>query len=843
MINKSNLPVPIPDICAPREKLVERIDTAAKKSLVFFQSPGGYGKSVSILLWLRKSGLNSAWRCFDEYDDSPALFYLLFCRSLFAILPSNEELLSVLESPAFRDAPVELTIDILSKADFGSEKVVLVLDDFHTINSEPILKALPFVLKRLPDNIIVFFLSRGVVPVVFEQFFNTEIASLLGVDDFTLSAEEIHRHVESYGLKISANRTQELRGITGGWIFLLNLIITSGDLKTGAEKGKVSIDNYFEKTIWKSLDDRLCEFLLKTAIPDSFSLELCEALTGNNKCEETLMLLERKNVNISLISGEYRYHQLFLDFLRGKLEVSGISLSEVYCKTAQYYIEKSDFIAARRFAVMSGELDVMVKAAGMINTSKNVNVDDYARLANILNKNQLPDAVCEAVPFFYLQKAYVAYLMGSSKEFEYYWDRIYALLPVIADKFPQFVETNVTNSIIDYRYSFAGHPDRISGMPDIINKNDFDQVSGIAINLPFLHRSSRDCYELTDTSVREKVIDKVFRKLLNYDCDNLFLGIEAGLLLEQSKPDQARKLLNKSEKLLNDKVSIDIGWSTYIMLAETALIKKDLNDYERYKLLAREYFEKREAFYYIRNFNAYETRTKLWNADTGAADEWLSQYFVCESEYGALYKIYQNFTTARAHIVLGNCEEARKVLDGIMRVSEAFDRMLDLAEAEVLLAVAEWYSSEKKHGSLRLQRVLERVQPYNFKRIIANEGAAVLPILRSVEKRLARESKKNQGSENTSLRRFAREVYYITYKQSRQFKGIARWIRKNTVRLSPKQTVIIKMLSEGYRNADIIKATGYSINTIRSYTKIMYAKLEVNRAADAVAKARELGYI
>ena len=839
MVNNVILPVSLPEIYAPREDLMRRFDYAAEKQAVCLQAASGYGKSVSTLLWLKKTGRRSAWLCFDEYDNTPALFYIKFCRALLSVLPPQDDSLTALfNSPVFRDSPVDFTIEILTRAEYGSDKAVLVLDDFHAISSNSVLKALPYALKRLPVHISVFLLSKAPLSDVFKGLIDAGQIPIFKAQDLSFTAAEIQKHFANYGHSTTRREAEAIRVFSGGWIILLNMMLRSGNLNIGADKTKLTFKEFFENNIWNALDEQRRDFLLKTAVPDSFSLELCKELTGDFDCEDTLDMLIRRNANISYSNGDYRYHQMFLEFLREKINESDIDLPSVHRRIAEYYMSKNDILQARRFAIKSGDMPAMTKAVGMINRSKDINLDEYVELASILDMEQLPDALCDSMPFLYLQKAFVSFLVGKRRDFECYMDRIYRLLPVIAENFPQFLETNVVNSILDYRYSFSEYAERVRGMPAISHRHDIDQVSSIAINMPFLHRSSRDCCELTDDAVREAAISAVFKDLLKYDCDNLFSGIRAGLYIEQNKLVDARDLLIRAEGSLNDKVSIDIGWAIHIMLAETALLAGDRESHGHYCSLAKEYYESRSAYQYSKNHTAYETRAKLWDGDQGAAREWLDQYFVSDSEYGVFYKIYQNFTTIRAHIVLRNSKAALSALNAVRELGKDFDRILDVAEADILASIVEWFSGKKNDAQDRLRKALAGLRPYGFIRIAANEGRAVMPILAAVIRKMDREAEKDE-----ILYRFVKEVQIAAYEHSKRFNGLACGYRAKPAKLSPKQTLVLDLLSKGYKNAEIIKITGYSINTIRSYTRIIYQKLEVTNVMDAILKAKELGIL
>ena len=106
-------PVSLPQICAQRSELLKAIDEAVKNQYIYVHAPAGYGKTVSTLLWLKKSGCKTIWISLDEYDNTPALFYRLFCMSLLSAIPADARILQEVRSPAFSASPVEYTIDLL----------------------------------------------------------------------------------------------------------------------------------------------------------------------------------------------------------------------------------------------------------------------------------------------------------------------------------------------------------------------------------------------------------------------------------------------------------------------------------------------------------------------------------------------------------------------------------------------------------------------------------------------------------------------------------------------------------------------------------------------------------
>ena len=61
--------------------------------------------------------------------------------------------------------------------------------------------------------------------------------------------------------------------------------------------------------------------------------------------------------------------------------------------------------------------------------------------------------------------------------------------------------------------------------------------------------------------------------------------------------------------------------------------------------------------------------------------------------------------------------------------------------------------------------------------------------------------------------------------------------------LTDREREVLKLMVEGLNNAEIAERLVVSLNTVRFHVKEVYGKLGVNRQAQAVARARELGLL
>ena len=85
-------------MCAPRLRVVDAFDRAARKRFVYVAAPAGSGKTVSALLWLKKAKLPTVWIGLDRYDDVPSVFYQQVATGLYSTQTENEAMRRVLTS-------------------------------------------------------------------------------------------------------------------------------------------------------------------------------------------------------------------------------------------------------------------------------------------------------------------------------------------------------------------------------------------------------------------------------------------------------------------------------------------------------------------------------------------------------------------------------------------------------------------------------------------------------------------------------------------------------------------------------------------------------------------------
>jgi LuxR family maltose regulon positive regulatory protein len=564
---------------------------------------------------------------------------------------------------------------------------------------------------------------------------------------------------------------------------------------------------------------------------------LCLALTDNPDYADVLDTLTRSNANLLQNGGEYRYHDLFLEFLRERARESGIDQNALLNAAAEYYMETNEYYKAAAYAFRSENADIDMRVIQRFFNSNKPTLDQYYELARVYDVSRMTDDYCARRPILYMPNILSAILVGDIDNARRFFDRFYAALPEFVKLRHPIADVAVTRLILDSRVKLAELPAFLDTLGLSLENKVPGQAALVTMQMPFPHRSNRDYTEFINADVRGAV-RSLLDCLLGDGCECFLNSVTAGLLMEQNKLDEALSDALRAYRAMTDLTPGELYFGVSVSLAEIYSLTSDETRSLEVLERLRRWIDENKASYLLRNLAAYETRLRLWERDLSAARNWLGNYYVGGGQAGEFYRIFQDFTTARAYIALSEPETAIAVLKRLSRLGEGMDRPLDRAEAEVLTAVAEWVAGKKKEARARLRRLLADLLPYGYVRIVANEGNAVLPILAAVVKELDKTADRDE-----SLYGFAKEIYAAAYERSKQVGGLTLGSQVKGVKLSPKQTYILELLSKGHTQAEIVKITGRSINTVREHTKAAYKKLEVNNAADAVIKARELKLI
>jgi LuxR family transcriptional regulator, maltose regulon positive regulatory protein len=335
-----------------RPRLRDILAAGQGRSLTLVSAPAGFGKTTLLGDWaedLSGVGRSVGWVSLDGSDNDPARFLSYLVRALQTVEEGiGEGILASLRSPAL--PPVEAVIGALVN-DLANTRneVVIVLDDYHLIGSEPVHDAVAFLLEHLPENVHLIVSTRTDPPLPLPKLRARDQMTELRAADLRFTPEEAKAFLgEVMGLTPSAEDVAALDEITEGWVAALQLAAlsmrdredVSGFVEAFSGSNRHVLDFLAEEVLERQ-SEGVRDFLLRTSVLERMSAPLCEALTGRSDGQGMLEKLERENLFVVPLDDErrwYRYHHLFADFLRGRLVREGSeSASELHLRASGWY--------------------------------------------------------------------------------------------------------------------------------------------------------------------------------------------------------------------------------------------------------------------------------------------------------------------------------------------------------------------------------------------------------------------------------------------------------------------------------------------------------------------------
>jgi ATP/maltotriose-dependent transcriptional regulator MalT len=361
-----------------RPRLTAQLRQGAERTLTLVTAPAGFGKTTVLAEWLAGTMAGeptAGWVSLDQGDNDPGLFWAYVIVALQRVRPGiGANALALLDSA--RPAGIESVLATLinAVAEDGHE-IALVLDDIHVIDAQPIHESIAFLVDHRPPNLRLIIASRSdpVLPLSRLRA-RGELIELRGADLRFTPDEAAAFLNEKMGLDLSADDVAALEARTEGWIAGLQLAALSMRGRADVSEFIAAfagddryIVDYLVEEVLQRQPGGMRDFLLQTSILDRLSGPLCDAVTGRDDSRAMLERLERGNLFLVPLDSRrhwYRYHHLFADVLRAHLiEEYPDQPAVLHQRASEWYEQTGSPADAIRHAFAAGDFE---RAANLI---------------------------------------------------------------------------------------------------------------------------------------------------------------------------------------------------------------------------------------------------------------------------------------------------------------------------------------------------------------------------------------------------------------------------------------------------------------------------------------------
>lgn len=833
-----------------------------------------------------------AWLSLDEGDADLVRFLTYFIAALQTVAANvGAEVLRVLQSPQLPPTQSILT-SLLNDIMTISEHFFLVLDDYHVVDTRLVDEALTFLLEQSPPQMHMIITTREDPNLPLARWRVRNQLTELRASDLRFSLGETAVFLQQImGLTLTEENIAILEDRTEGWIAGLQLAAlsmqgrqdVSGFIDTFTGDNRYIVDYLVEEVLHRQPGPTR-SFLLQTAILDRLNGSLCDAVTGQTGSKVQLETLERGNFFVIPLDDRrhwYRYHHLFAEVLKVHLLAEQTEhVSELHRRASNWYEQHDSMADAIRHAMLAEDFE---RAADLIEQAV-LDMRQSRQEATLLGWFQaLPDELFKNRPVLTIHYAGTLLQNGHLDGVEFRLRAVEQWLEMPENIREQPVYVNeedfrrLPGSVAMYHagialiqgdttntIKYAQQVLAIAPKDDNFLRGAASALLGLAFwtcgdldtahqvyaeGMAYLQKAGyiSDVIGGTMTLADIQLMQGRLREAMSSYKHGLKLATKQGapplrgvadmhvglseLECERNDLDAAEQHLLKSKELgeLNGLPKNPSRWR--VTMARIREAQGDLDG-------ALDLLEEAERLYVddfspnVRPISALKIRIWLAQGRLAEAFAWARVQKLSTADDLNYLREFEHITLAR--ILLADrtenaLREATGLLERLLIAAEEGKRMGRVIEILILQALAYQASGDLSKALSQLERALKLAEPEGYMRIFLDEGASMMQLLKETAVRgiMPDYTNKLLGSGQTSSKSSIPASTSPALMEP----------------LSQRELDILRLFQTELSGPEIAVELMVALSTVRTHTKGIYSKLNVNNRRAAVNRAIELGLI
>jgi LuxR family maltose regulon positive regulatory protein len=899
LATKLYIPQPRPKIVLrPRliEKLNKGLSSGHTPSVTIISAPAGFGKTTLVSDWVatltsslsptgRGEGVRVAWLSLDEGDNDPLRFISYLVAALQTIKAGvGEGASAAIQSPQPPQVEAILT-SLLNEISLIPERFLLVLDDYHAIDSQAVDSALTFLVEHQPPQMHLVIASREDPSLPLPRLrARGQLTELRAADLRFTPAEAAEFLNRMMGLNLSEVDIAALETRTEGWIAGLQLAALSmqgqsdpaGFIKSFTGSHRFILDYLVEEVLGRQPGE-IQNFLLYTSILERLCGPLCDAVLGTppGTGQSTLEELERANLFLIPLDNErhwYRYHHLFGELLRQRLGQPQ-EFSRYHLRASAWYEANDDLAKAFHHAFAASDFERAAHLAEEAWQGMERNFQTAAWLGWV---KKLPDAVVCSRPRLCLQLGSAFSDAGELETSETHLQNAERALAGVTDSYES---KSLAGNIALIRASNAQNRGDLAETVkyaelsiQIIPEDNLYLRAQAAITLELTHWATGDleaslramhawtddmqrmgnqvfviasAFAVADMQValgRLSDAEKTLRQAIQQAAE---LGQEAelvtahhhlGLVLlahEQGDDKAAAGHWQTAADLGQHTTLVD--WHYRWNLAQVRL-KESAGEWDASLDLLDEAWRGyvKTAIPNLQPIEAHKARVYLKQGRLDKAQAWVRERRLTITDEVDYLGEYEYLTLARVRLGEGVFTGVDDLLERLLALAETQKRTGSVIEILLTQALTHQAQDNRPQAFASLERALTLAEPEGYLRTFVDEGETLRLLL---EKQSGNRDHPLSGYVERLLAAFPHSLETIS--QSK----IVNQKSKIIELLTDREFEVLRLIAEGHSNAEISQRLYLALSTVKGHNLRIFNKLQAQNRTEAVVRARELGLL
>jgi len=854
-----------------RPRLIERLNAGLHHRLTLVSAPAGFGKTTLLSEWAAQCQRTVAWVSLDGSDNDPAHFWAYVVAALHTVHIDVDDIgQAMFQSP--RLPPVEsMLTSLINQLAASPLPFALVLDDYHTIDAQPVHEGVTFLLDHLPPQVHLVIATRADPLLPIARLRGRAQLTELYQADLRFTSEEATDFLnQTMGLDLSPEDVSALERRTEGWITGLQMAAISmqgrddvaGFVQAFTGSHRYILD-YLSEEVLRRQPDEVQSFLLQTSVLDRLCGELCEAVVAEPApldAQSMLEHLERSNlfvVSLDIKRRWYRYHHLFADLLRQRLQREMPNcVPQLHRRASAWYEQNGQTAEAVGHALTSGDVERaahLIQHAGWATFTR-------GEMTTILGwVAALPEDLVRSRPRIRVLNAWAMAKSGHLEgveasledidacQFQGEVAAVRAYLAGVRRDLPRAVELShqalhhlpeenlllraIVAQNLGVAYYWGGDSaaavrtltravelSRAAGQP-------FQALTGLAIlgRAHEMQGSLRQAMETYEDAL--KLASEAGPQTVPFAC-MAYVGM-AGPLYEWNDLEGALRCATEGIRLseLGGFVAYQLFGNAYLARVRQAQGDRDgaLDALQRAEQLSQ------QADYALVAALATELRVRLWLAQGNLAEasRWAEAHRIDGAgELDAAQEIEQ-MAVARVYLAQDELDAALRLLAWLLDAAQAKGRMGSAVKIETLRALAFQAQGNVGQALVVLERALTLAEPEGYVRTFIDAGK---PMDRLLRQALSEDIAPNYAAR--LLADFGGEASLATPAMNALVEP-----------LTEREIDVLRLIVAGLSNADIAAELVVAVSTVKSHVNHIYGKLGVENRIQAAERARTLGLI